>query len=627
MSVDLLETRDGSITIEQRGPDQRVSALDLPLTRISAEVLRAILETGNIRSMSLAGTHFPTSQLIEPDLNELGNSNALRDLSINGTQLTAEELSKLAPLMGRFTSLDLCGTEFGSNAMAELDVSTGSLEQLLLGWRRTSKDHRFPPARLQFSDFKKITKISGLKELSVRGLADEAALLALTALSRLRSLDCGETEMTNPILSQLLNTLHLETLYADKCQLKDDSADFLAQSASLRRLDLSFTRIGDQIASGISEIRELRNLSLRGTLLSDTGLQLLTKLPLLETLDVSYTRVSSQGIEGLLYHSKNLRHLSIHRIPIDAPSISSFEQLESLDLTTDATSKVCAALSDISAKINLTTSWTGESVTLPSTLQSLTARGTPNDETRDQLLAHEELQELFLFGADQSTLDTLSDGHLPSLRELLAENGAIESRHFASLARLPRLEALFISANPISDAGLSALRDHRFLHTLEIRDTQISNDAIDTIVSLRHLHCLDVPNTMIDEVGIREICNAPLLQSLALDPSQIGPVSVQALSGKAGLQEIYLYGLPSMDQIDSLSELPDLKELVIIDGELGPNHAEILSKFPRLRHIRGVGVSEAFKSALMDIRTDIAINGSFWSNFSETENFNRRAVH
>lgn len=117
MSIAVLEARDGSITLEERGPDQVATALDLPFTRISAEALRAILEKGNLRALSLSGAHFPASDLTEADVNALEDVSALRDLFVNGAHLPADLLHQLASLMGRLNALDASGCKLDPNAI------------------------------------------------------------------------------------------------------------------------------------------------------------------------------------------------------------------------------------------------------------------------------------------------------------------------------------------------------------------------------------------------------------------------------------------------------------------------------------------------------------------------------
>jgi serine/threonine protein kinase len=190
-----------------------------------------------------------------------------------------------------------------------------------------------------------ITRVS-LRKSDVR----DSDLALLSYLPDLRTLDLGETSITNRGLGSLELLKELKELYLDGCQNIDDDGISPLVWLPLRKLVLSRTGIGDD---GIAQLPQGRNppgtswfleeLDLSSTRISDSVFYSLGHLPRLKQLNISACkRISGKVTSGVgrgLADLRDgpLRKLDLSRSPrIDDASLAGLKDwkwLEDLDLS------------------------------------------------------------------------------------------------------------------------------------------------------------------------------------------------------------------------------------------------------------------------------------------------------
>lgn len=149
--------------------------------------------------------------------------------------------------------------------------------------------------------------------VNLRGTwVNDAELLELTRLPKLRHLDLSHTRITDEGL------LHLKP-----CR-------------SIERLDLFYAeQISDQGMNAIKEWNNLKHLDVRGTRIADGTLAIVSKLTGLESLDLANTAITDNGLDHLVSLTR-LKHLALGRSRLSETASSVvrlLNTLESLDLS------------------------------------------------------------------------------------------------------------------------------------------------------------------------------------------------------------------------------------------------------------------------------------------------------
>jgi hypothetical protein len=88
---------------------------------------------------------------------------------------------------------------------------------------------------------------------------------------------------------------------------------------------------------------------------------------------------------------------------------------------------------------------------------------------------------------------------------------------FAHLARLPRLERLYISGSPITAAGVAAIGPAPALRTLDLSTNRaIDDSAMVPIAAMRGLTSLSLPGTAVTGAGLLLLAGHPALQDMRI---------------------------------------------------------------------------------------------------------------
>ncbi len=155
----------------------------------------------------------------------------------------------------------------------------------------------------------------GLAETSV---SDEG-LIALSALTTLRSLDLRWTGVTGRGFEWMSRMTGLEDLYLSNVPIEQGDVKFLAGLSALRVLDFGATALTDGDLAHLAD-SNIESLTVMSDLLGDEACGYIVEIASLEMIHLRFAHASSAGIEKVL-QLPNLKFAVIR-----APSISEDER-------------------------------------------------------------------------------------------------------------------------------------------------------------------------------------------------------------------------------------------------------------------------------------------------------------
>jgi hypothetical protein len=608
MAYPWFDLADGRIVYEQRGPDRYLASIDAYWALLTSQGAQALKNVPRLRVLGLSGQHFPTFKIDADKIQQLIDFGGVEELRLNGAALPSEIVRMLFSSLSDLDSVDARGVALDSIGLESLINNSPNLRKLQVGSTVSRSFHRFPYSALSFSTLNKLAELKALDSLAVRGLplsTDE--LVSVISSHNLVSLDCGETNLTTDAL-QRLSLRHLSSLDADLCRLDENCGRVLASEYPyLAHLNLSGNPIGDIGINALTSLEGIRSLKLSRTEASDASADAISRLEILESLDLSDNSLSSAAVKRIAENSPQLRELRVSRVEPDSMEV--LRNIDRLYISGSGSEAFYDALQSVSGVVELTANFPpGQRQSLPSNLKKLTVNSPIDPASLGSIFQSSSIEMLFI-QTEGGAYTQLKDSDLLMLRDLYAPAQGLTDDSMLRLAARPRLEALYISDNPlISDVGVSHLAESKHLHTLELRNTVVSNQVIDTLVALPSLHCLDVPGTGVSADAVAGLGNANVLQSLALDPTQITLGSISGLARLETLIELYVYGNATSQQLGFLQELPHLHELVLFGMSDDPALAPAIASIETLRQLSGdVGVNLA--AALIALRPDLMING------------------
>lgn len=616
---------DGRISAQTSGPDYSVSEAVFPATRLPPESTSVLARAVSLRVLDIAGEHFPTTTITPEELAHICAGNQLCTLFLHGAYLKDVRLCDVISGLPGLVELGLQGTHISETLLSKLLPPLRGLRVVRLGIAPPSRSgHRFTPDPLGPATLAVIDQLPLLDSVSLRGLrATDDDFAQCKSFSHASQIDLGETRAGDLTAQCLLGNPRLQQLTIDQSDLSDSGLKLLAKVPTLETLNIAWTSVSDEGVVGLGSASGLRELNIAGLRLANSTVTQLGSLSSLEKLDLRNMEGDGSSVETLLKKLQNLRELFLGPIlpPKGFETIASLPLLEHVELsllTSDVES--WNALSKVTAKIDLVASAPPMAAALPPRIQSYTLNnGFIDLRALERIAAQPSLSKLSLKTAGD-VLNGLGSDAVVGLRELFCEDAALSDISLARLADCPRLQALYISKNPIGDSGVAALRGSPWLHTIELRYTKITDDAIGAIVSLPRLHCLDLPGTAVTDKGVARLAAVPNLQSLALDAGQVTPRSMEALASAPILVEVYLYGDEvTAEKIRLLASLPELAELNLFYVNLPVEAAEAIAACPYLRIVRMIGeIPDELIVRLKKLRPSIVIEFSSTSSASTT---------
>lgn len=138
--------------------------------------------------------------------------------------------------------------------------------------------------------------------------------------------------------------------------------------------------------------------------------------------------------------------------------------------------------------------------------------------------------------------------------------------------KLRHLEYLYLTGNPVGDAGLSRLTALNELKWLDLRDTKVTSAGLHHLVGLSNLRELDLSGCDISDEGLKHLANLQSLRELSLHGTRVTDAGMAHLASLTNLESLGLHRTQVTD--DGLARLKGLTAL----KEIGlPNHVTLSS--------------------------------------------------
>jgi len=155
------------------------------------------------------------------------------------------------------------------------------------------------------SDLIPLSNLQNLESLKLgEGVTDEG-IAHLEHLTRLRTLDLSQSQVSDAGLVHLRHMSRLEELRLPRIDLSDSGLASLSQLTELRDCEISGSEVTDAGLAHIAGLKRLRRLRLFEAPISDDGLKHLSGLSGLEYLNLGWTKVGDRG----LVHLSQLQNL------------------------------------------------------------------------------------------------------------------------------------------------------------------------------------------------------------------------------------------------------------------------------------------------------------------------------
>jgi hypothetical protein len=202
----------------------------------------------------------------------------------------------------------------------------------------------------------------------------------------------------------------------------------------------------------------------------------------------------------------------------------------------------------------------------------------------------------------------------------ISARGQWISKHVLErMARMPRLQELWLDQQPIGDDELQVFTDNRQLKVLGLFWTKISTASLATISSLQSLEELDLRDAQIDPTQVRQLCRNAYLTDLRLWGIPVTDEQIRELTCLRRLKELRLSGTSVSDKVANI--LIDFPNLEVIDlGDLSDSSVSTLLKLPKLKVIEGGDYcpkDHALKQEIRRRRIDIRCNDDLFERFPQ----------
>lgn len=127
-------------------------------------------------------------------------------------------------------------------------------------------------------------------------------------------------------------------------------------------------------------------------------------------------------------------------------------------------------------------------------------------------------------------------------RTALFRNGSAFDADLALLRDLRPLQAVILSANPISDAGLVHLEKLEELERIELIRTSITDRGLSHLAKLRNLRMINLHATNVTDVGLENLRDLAVLECVDATETRITPRGVARLrEAIPSLKTFYLF--------------------------------------------------------------------------------------
>jgi len=445
----------------------------------------------------------------------------LQDMLLDGTNVTSGVLAHFDGLK-QLKNLSLAGTQV---------TDTG------FGWLANAAD----------SPFVAIGKLTSLESLNLkRTKIHGQGLRYLESLTKLKTLDLGDTQLDDGDLSGFGKLTQLETLSLENTPITGAGFGQLKGLDKLVALNLNRTRVGD------------------------SALRKFDKLPKLQRLELSNTRVSDGGLSHILASAGQLRYLDLFGTPITDAGLSSLQnkqQLQALFLGGTQTSDI--GLSYLQ-KLN--------------NLQDLDLEGTQITDAGLQNLKGMKLISLKL-GKTRITGTGLKHlAGLADLRVLDLSGTSVTDDSLTDLAPLKFLQTLLLSGTRVTSKGMQKLQGAKQLVVLNLEATDVGDVGIELLTVLPNLLRLNLNETPVTNEGLKHLKKLGKLTTLSLSRTRVTDEGLLELGNK--YVELDLSHTRITNQgIEHLQRLGQLSKLRLASTAITNDALKLLQVLPGLTHL------------------------------------------
>jgi Leucine-rich repeat (LRR) protein len=455
------------------------------------------------------------------DLSCLLGCVALRELSLQGTQVTNECFAGLGPLLARLHKLDLSGCK-QLKAISKLAPAT-SLRELNLGLSGV----------VDLRGLEKLVALETLEVTDVRVrdstiLQQCPRLVTLSATGDITALECiinaappslvdCRLYIDRPVSaldSRSLSCLRRSTTLKFR-DLDNASLQGLEEIPSLKRLDVAHTGVDD--VRSLAGCRALRELELANSLVTTVGITGLERIATLEVLDLACCQITSVTS---LRHCTALRELVLDGTCVTDAGIAGLECIVTLTKLSLANCNLITSVSSLrhspsmrQLDISNTTVTAAGSTGLDEigTLQCLRARGRAQLDAsmlrrcrslREVVLSSDVTDAVLAALADVSTLETL-------------KLACLDVHNVSALARSVSLRELDLGNSAVCDAGIAGLERIPSLTRLSLYFCRSITDATNLFRS-KSLRKLDASESSVTDAGLEGLELASALEFVDL---------------------------------------------------------------------------------------------------------------
>jgi hypothetical protein len=471
------------------------------------------------------------------------------------------------------------------------------------------KSLRLERAMLTDRDLETIGKFKNLQKLDLWdcNLTDEK-MNVLRSLLQIESLEIIGTRLERlPKITDegaqnigALTRLRRLKLYCP--ELTDDGLEFFALLPQLRHLDLSSNQVrgpglkhlenahslswinlncpvGDDSTKHLSSFPQLRGISLYRTQVTDTGLKALVDNPWLLSFSPSRkmtaealrdfrnavldrrrkARLAGKDVpwdDSLFIQNRNHRLSGNIAFPDVYPSSGDDSQTGPMKFINESEKEAWQVLRTHGARVHLSSNHFRSSETKGSFIESITLHGDfPKQKLLPLLARLSRLNRLYITATPMSVEDINTLSEAKSLTVLNLSKCGLDDEALKHIGKLERLKVLILAQNPITDAGLENLAALESLETVSLSATKIRGSGLDRLHKDLPLKQLSVSSTNLDDTGIKNVLRFRHLSSLDCDGTLVTKRGIFELAKLHWLSQISATDILGNDEIEQFHKL------------------------------------------------------------------------
>jgi internalin A len=459
----------------------------------------------------------------EDDLSCLLSCVALRELSLQRTQITNESFAGLGPLLARLHKLDLSECQqlkaisnlAPATSLRELSLAHSGIESLR-GLEKLVALETLDVTNISTTDLSILRQCPRLVTLTAEGVITALESIIHAAAPSLVDCRLHIDDVVRALDSRSLSCLRRCTVlkFSD---LDKASLQGLEEIPTLERLDLEYTSVDD--VRSLAGCRALKELKLPYSLVTDVGIIGLERIATLEILDVAGSQITSVTS---LRHCTALRELILDGTSVTDAGIAGLECIVTLtklslvncDLITSVSSlRHSPSLRELDISFTPVTAAGTTGLDEIGTLEYLKAGGSALLDA-SMLRRCRSLREV-----DLSSSEDVTDTVLAALADVSTLETltlvCVEVRDVSTLARSVSLRQLDLEGSAVCDAGIAGLERIPSLTFLRLASCRsISN--VTNLFRSKSLRKLDVSESCVTDAGLEGLELAPALQLVDL---------------------------------------------------------------------------------------------------------------